>query len=57
MKAYYMEYQLDGWRYTAYIDAKDKASARHKAGRRHKLNAAQADKRIKITTLNVVGYL
>ena len=56
MKAYYIEYTYNGFKYAAHVDAKDKASARNKIGRKHGLKAEQAAREIKLTTVNVVGF-
>ena len=57
MYAYGIDYTYKGIKYSAFVDAKDKASAKNKIGRKHGLKASQSRTAIKLIRVNVIGYL
>ena len=52
MKAYGIDYELNGKRLTANVDAKDTTSAKRKLARKHKVE----EKAIKVKRVSVIGY-
>ena len=52
MQAYGINYEVNGKKFDAVVDAKDKKSARRKLARKHKVG----ERAVKMTRVYVVGY-